>query len=145
MTISLAQFAAAFPLASAATQAALFTRDGNLTPALERILGAHGITEPHVAAQFLTACGLASDGFTNFDRPVFGLSLLDWLTARAREWQDLGANEDAAAWLWMDLIDGYIGTAFGIPTIYWNEVHKTLATVCAALGVEDRSDQHLTE
>lgn len=145
MQISLEQFAMCFPNASAETRAALFTRAQPLGPrTIDRILADHGITELHVVAQFLTACSLASNGFTNFDRPVFGLALLDWLTARAREWRDAGANEDAAAWLWLDLIDR-IAVLFGVPDTYWNEVHRTLAAVCAALGVEDRSESVLPE
>lgn len=144
MTITLDQFRVLAPSATPLAQAALFQPGSFPEPsAINRILDAHGITEPHVAAQFLAACSLASNGFTNFDRPVYGLSILDWLTARAREWEEAGANHDADGWLWMDLIDGQVGTLFGIPTTYWNDVHKCLATVCEALGVEDRSDAPL--
>ena len=34
---------------------------------------------------------------------------------------------------------------YAIPMIYWNDVHKRLAKVCAALGVEDRSDEFALE
>lgn len=139
--ITCAQFQQIAPNAMPETVDALFALNADGQPTIQRILGEHDITEPHVIAQFITALSLASDKFTNFNRPIFGLSLLDWLTARAREWRETGANEEAADWCWAEIIDGEVGVMFALPTIYWNDVHKRLADVCAALGVEDRSEE----
>lgn len=139
VAISLDQFRQFAPAASLETQAALFRRDLTLVPAMERILVDHGITEPHVVAQFLTACSLASDGFTNFDRPMFGLSLLDWLTARAREWQDASCNQMAAEWDWKVMFS-MLDVKWNMEHRDWPEINEVLANVCSALGVADESE-----
>ena len=140
-----AQFLQIAPNATPEAVDALFASGIGRQSPITRTLHQYGITEPHVVAQFLTALSLASDEFTNFNRPIFGLSLIDWVTARAREWRDSGANEEAAEWNWVGIIDGYVGTMYAIPMIYWNDVHKRLAKVCAVLGVEDRSDEFALE
>lgn len=143
--ITRAQFQQIAPNAAPEAVDALFASGIGRQSPITRTLHQYGITEPHVVAQFLTALSLASDEFTNFNRPIFGLSLIDWFTARAREWRDSGANEEAAEWDWIEIVDGYVGTMYAIPMIYWNDVHKRLAKVCAVLGVEDRSDEFALE
>lgn len=145
MVINCKQFQLIAPNASAETVDGLFAHNADGQTTIQRILDEHGITEPHVIAQFLTAAYLGSEGFTHFDRPVHGVAPLDWFTARAREWYEQGANEDADAWLWPDLIDGRIGTLFCVPVSYWNDVRQILGRICGALGVEDRSDKILPD
>lgn len=139
MTITLDQFRTAFPAASAATLAALFARDANLTPTLERILTVHGITEPHVAAHFLMACGLASDGFTKLDQPVFGLDAPEWVAARAREWEAAKLSEEANDWE-TDFVIQNLPDSFALPN-NWPAIWRVLDAVCAALGVEQPSEE----
>lgn len=139
ITITRSQFQQIAPDARPEILDALFAFGIGGSSPLARTLTQYDIIEPHVVAQFLTALSLASDRFTDFSRPIFGLSLMDWFTARAREWRDAGANDDASVWLWMEIIDGYVGTLFAIAPIYWNDARSRLAEVCAALDVEDES------
>ena len=137
MTISLEQFRVLAPSATLATQAALFERDSTLAPQIERILTTHGITEPPAVAMFLACVSLASNGFTKFDRPIFGLAPLDWLTARAREWQELGLSVEAIDWNWEYVVQR-AATEWDAAETSWPHANATLTATCEALGVEER-------
>lgn len=139
LTLSLEQFRTAFPTASSTAAAALFARDAKLTTVIERILGDHGITEPPAVAHFLMACGLASEGFTKFDAPVFGLGAPDWLAARAREWQDAKLSEEADNWQTEFVIQNLPDT-FALPN-NWPAVWRVLDGVCEALGAVQPSGE----
>ena len=139
MTITRQQFAAIAPHAAPATADALFAMNRDGQRAIDRILAEHGITEPPAVAMFLTLCSLASYGFAGFDLPGYGLSALDWLVARAREWHDHGLSEYAAEWQWVPLLD-YASALYGFSMAYRVEDQR-LAEVCAVLGVENRSEE----
>lgn len=138
------QFQQIAPNAAPETVDALFALNADGQSPIARTLHQYGITEPHVVAQFLTALSLASNEFTSFDRPIFGLSLLDWLTARAREWHDMGSNEDAAEWDWQILLSR-VDVKWDMRYYDWPEIDTVLAKVCAVLGVEDQSEEFALE
>lgn len=144
MQLTRQQFASCAPSATPATVDALFALNADNQPTIHRILAESGITEPAVVAQFITCAHLASYGFTNFDRPIYGLSVIDWFAARAREWHDERIGREAAEWNWAGVLN-HAGTLFGVPVMPYIEVHDTLAAICAALGVEDRSEEFAIE
>jgi hypothetical protein len=136
MTITREQFQ---QLAPAATVEALFAPNDDNQPTIHRILAEHGITETAVVAQFLAACSLVSDGFTDFSRQVSAGGVADWLSVRAREWYKSDFNSDAREWDWLTIVDSLIAP------IDFTEANQTLATVCAVLGIQDESEDYALE
>lgn len=140
LTITPEQFAAFAPLASAPTRAALFAvSDGQSV--LNRILMQHDITEPPAVAMFLALAGMASDGFTKFNSPSFGLAVPDWLSKCAREWQRYELSEDAVEWRW-EMVAECAATLFGIDDLPWSVAASYLASACNVLGIEDESEKY---
>lgn len=139
LTFSLEQFRNAFPAIEPNAAAALFVRDSLTSPRLiERILTDHGITEPPAVVHFLAVCGLASDDFTNFNKPIYGLDALEWLAARAREWESLKLSEEANDWQ-TDFVIQNLPDTFALPG-NWPAIWRVLDRVCEALGVAQPTD-----
>lgn len=139
MEITREQFQALAPAASSATVDALFAV---LTPtdpdgtAIWFILTDNGLTEPAALVQFLAACHLATDGFTNFDKPFTELAPDVWLAQRARQWTKEGLAMGAELWNW-EQTAWDAAWLFDWPTFTWLKINDTLSMVCAALGVEE--------
>lgn len=144
MTITAEQFLILAPAASLAVVDDLLTKGDHKDTQLNRILDRHGITEQPAVAQFLTVCHLASRGFTNFDKPIFGVGVLDWLSARARQWQDADLTADALNWDWLTVIET-AATLYGLPAKAWLDVNGELGAVCKALGIPDQSEEFALE
>ena len=63
------------------------------------------------------------------------------MTKGAHEWFDTGSNQAALEWRWSDVMDGaLIDLLIGDSVVCWPEARLVLPDVCAALGIEDRSD-----
>lgn len=139
MQLTRQQFTALAPHATAATVDALFALNADDQPTIQRILDEHQIIEPHVVAQFFAGMHIASEGFREFGQ-VEPLPPVVWLTQGAREWYDCGSNRPALDWRWSDVMDGKIIELLGLASACWPEARLVLPDVCAALGIEDRSD-----
>lgn len=144
MTTTRQQFASCAPSATPETVDALFALNSDNQPTIHRILAEAGITEPAVVAQFLTCAHLASNGFTNFEQPVYGLSAIDWLSARAREWFELKCTEMALEWDWRILVN-VLDVKWAMEYMDWPQINETLADICAVLGIEDQSNNDVLE
>lgn len=139
MTITPNQFRQLAPDATPATVDALFALDWRGAALINRITARHDFTDAAIA-QFLACASIASAGFTNFDKPIFGVSAGNWLIRAARLWRDYGLDTDADGWNWQGIVS-CASTIFDAPDTAWLAVNDRLAAVCAALGVEDRSEQ----
>jgi len=143
MTITRAQFVALAPAALPATVDALFAIDWRGAALLNRIAARHDFTDAAIA-QFLACASIASEGFTNFNRPFFGVTTGNWLVRAARLWKNYKLDESANEWDWQGVAE-CAATIFDAPDTAWLAVNDTLAAVCAALGVEDRSEEFALE
>ncbi len=139
MIISPEQFQQFAPAAQPATVAALFATDWRGASLLNRITARHDFTDAAIA-QFLACASIASEGFTNFNKPFFGIHCGSWLVRAARLWRDYGLDTDANDWNWQDIVS-CASVLLDAPEVGWLAVNDTLAAVCAALGIEDRSEQ----
>ncbi len=142
--ITRAQFQQIAPNAAPEAVDALFASNADGQPTIRRILDEHDITEPHVIAQFLACSYLASDGFTNFNHPAYGLSILDWLSARAREWFKLGCTKLAVDWDWLAVVS-MVDVTWDFEYMDWSQINGALSAVSVAMGIEDRSDEFALE
>lgn len=136
MTITREQFAALAPAASPATVDALFAERSPDVSVIDFILADNGLTEPAALAQFLAACHVSSVGFTQFNQPFYGVSLLVWFTCRASQWTKAKMAIGAELWDWQQTAWD-AAWLFDWPTLPWLLVNDTLSAVCAALGVEE--------
>lgn len=144
MVITPQQFAQFSPNASIApfTIHALCGETDGVGSHLAQTLAAHGLTEPSVAAQFLAACYLASNGFTSFVAPhapettrVEFQSPESWIEARACDWATWRLTNDAQEWDFDVIVDQF-ARSFELTPDY-PEIWRTLDRVCAALKIEN--------
>jgi hypothetical protein len=135
MEITRAQFQTLAPAALPATVDALFVIDWRGADLLNRVMARHDFTDPAIAC-FIACASLASDGFTNFNRPFFGVRCGSWLVRAARLWKNYKLDESANEWDWGGVAE-CADTIFNMPTTAWLLVNDTLTAVCAALGVEE--------
>lgn len=138
MTITPQQFASCAPSATPATVDALFALDWRGASLLNRVITRHDFTDAAIA-QFFASASLASNGFTKFNKPFFGVGCASWLVRAARLWRNYGLNESADEWDWQRVVE-CSATIFNLPSTAWLKINDTLAAVCKALGVVNDSE-----
>ena len=139
MTITREQFQAIAPAASPATVDALFAERSPDVTVIDFILADNGLTDPAALVQFLAACHLATDGFTNFDKPFTGLAPDVWLAQRARQWTKEGLAMGAELWNW-EQTAWDAAWLFDWPTFTFLKINNTIDGVCKALGIKNRCE-----
>jgi hypothetical protein len=142
MEITREQFTALAPAASPATVDALFaaTLPGDYAEGIINfILTDNGLSEPAALVQFLAACHLATDGFTNFDKPFTGLAPDVWLAQRARQWTKEGLAMGAELWNW-EQTAWDAAWLFDWPTFTFLKINNTIDGVCKALEIKNRCE-----